>query len=56
MSACTAVKNHGVPESLIRKLFEMQRKFFALPQEQKESILVDKNNRQAPASKSASYS
>ena len=45
LAAWTAVKNHGVPASLISELFEIQRKFFALPQERKETILVDKNNR-----------
>ena len=42
-----AAVNHGVDEQLIAQVFEENRKFFALPIEQKRIILADSNNRHA---------
>ena len=42
-----AVVNHGVSEELVAEVFEQNRAFFALPDEQKRLILADCNNRQA---------
>ena len=42
-----AVVNHGVSEELVAEVFEQNRAFFALPDEQKRLILADNNNRQA---------
>jgi isopenicillin N synthase-like dioxygenase len=39
------IANHGVPSELIAAHLDEQRRFFALPTEQKRTILVDKNNR-----------
>jgi isopenicillin N synthase-like dioxygenase len=39
------VANHGVAEELVDQVFEENRKFFALPEDAKRSILADKNNR-----------
>ena len=42
-----AVRNHGVPKELIKEHFDVQRRFFSLPLEQKMTILADANNRSA---------
>lgn len=39
------ISNHGVPEKLITAHADAQRHFFALPLEQKCSIMADQNNR-----------
>ena len=39
------IANHGIPEDLITAHAEAQRQFFALPLEDKCSILADENNR-----------
>jgi isopenicillin N synthase-like dioxygenase len=40
-----AVSSHGVDETLVERLFEENRNFFALPEEEKRRMLVDKNSR-----------
>lgn len=40
------MKNHGVPAQLIERHFDVQRRFFRLPLEDKLSIRQDANNRQ----------
>ena len=42
-----AVSNHGVDETLVERLFEENRNFFALPEEEKRRMLVDQNSRHA---------
>jgi hypothetical protein len=42
-----AVSNHGVDKTLVDQLFEQNRKFFALPEEEKRRMLVDSNSRRA---------
>lgn len=45
-SVLFAVVNHGVSEELVAEVFEQNRAFFALPDEQKRLVLTDCNNRQ----------
>ena len=40
-----AVKDHGVREEVLTGMFNASKAFFALPMEQKESIVVNKWNR-----------
>ena len=49
-SACSTsgfflISNHGVPEEIIARSFEENKKFFALPEEQKAKIKVNEMNR-----------
>ena len=49
-SACSTsgfflISNHGVPEDVIARSFEENKKFFALPEEQKAKIKVNEMNR-----------
>jgi isopenicillin N synthase-like dioxygenase len=49
-SACSTsgfflIQNHGVPEDVIARSFEENKKFFALPEEQKAKIKVNEMNR-----------
>jgi isopenicillin N synthase-like dioxygenase len=39
------ISNHGVPEDVIARAFEENKKFFALPEEEKAKIKVNKLNR-----------
>lgn len=39
------IRNHGVPEDVIAQQFEENRKFFALPEEEKAKIKVNEINR-----------
>ncbi|KAK9814115.1 hypothetical protein WJX72_000846 [[Myrmecia] bisecta] len=39
------VSNHGVPDNIMERYAEQNRKFFALPVQEKLRILADKNNR-----------
>ena len=40
-----AVANHGIEEALVEQVFEENRKFFSLPEQEKRRILADENNR-----------
>ena len=49
-SACSTsgfflISNHGVPEDVIARSFEENKKFFSLPEEQKAKIKVNEMNR-----------
>ena len=46
IAADPAVVNHGVSEELVAEVFEQNRAFFALSNDQKRLILADCNNRQ----------
>lgn len=53
-SACSTsgfflISNHGVPEDIIARSFEENKKFFALPEEQKAKIKVNEMNRHVAA-------
>ena len=37
--------HHGVDEFLVEQVFEENRKFFSLPEQEKRRILADENNR-----------
>ncbi|CAM9538011.1 unnamed protein product, partial [Choristocarpus tenellus] len=39
------LKNHGVPNELMEKVFAQSRSFFSLSEKDKMSVLADKNNR-----------
>jgi len=39
------VRNHGVPQSLVERVFELSHRFFALPVEAKESVRINSLHR-----------
>ncbi len=39
------VANHGVDKALVKQVFDENRKFFSLPEEEKMCIIADENNR-----------
>lgn len=39
------LENHGVPEEVMRQVFQQSRAFFSLPLEDKLQVKADKNNR-----------
>jgi isopenicillin N synthase-like dioxygenase len=45
LSVLPAVANHGVEEALVEQVFEENKKFFLLPEQEKRRILADANNR-----------
>ena len=40
-----AVAHHGVDEALVKQVFEENRRFFSLPEQEKRRILANENNR-----------